>query len=80
MALSSTETIMVPQDPPQFDEPTESDEVAEARRQKSLEELKAKWDARLRACFDAPDFGERVDAMMDARGRTKVRPKAGETF
>jgi hypothetical protein len=71
---------MAPKDPPRVDESTKSDEVAEALRKKSLEELKAGWDARLRACFDAPDFRERVDAMMDACGRTKVRPKAGETF
>jgi hypothetical protein len=71
---------MAPKDPPRTDESTQPDEAAEARRQKALEELKAEWDARVRACFEAPDFGERVDAMMDARGRTKVRPKAGETF
>jgi len=71
---------MAPKDPTRVDEPAERDNAAEPRRKKRLEEMRAEWDARLRACFDAPDFADRVDAMMDACGRTKVRPKAGETF
>ena len=50
------------------------------RRQEAWKEFVEEHDRRLKACFDSPDFGERVDAMMDANGRTKVRPKAGETF
>ena len=79
-SLAVLEDVMAAKDPPQSDEPTKRSEADEARYQKVLAELKAEWDARLRACFDAPDFGERVEAMMDACGRTKVRPKAGETF
>jgi hypothetical protein len=71
---------MSPKDPPRVEEPSKRDEAAEAVYQKALEELRAEWDARLRPIFDAPDFGKRVDAMMDACGRTKVRPKAGESF
>jgi len=71
---------MPPTDPPRVDKPAEHDEPVEARRKMRLDEIRAEWDARLRACFDAPDFNERVDAMMDARGHTKVRPKAGETY
>jgi hypothetical protein len=71
---------MSPKDPPRVDEPNKRDEATEAVYQKTLEELRAEWDAWLRPIFDAPDFGERVDAMMDACGRTKVRPKAGESF
>jgi hypothetical protein len=67
---------MSPEDPPR----NEEDVDAENRRQKARKELEAEWDRRLRACFDAPDFGEKVDAIMDACGRTKVRPKAGSSW
>jgi hypothetical protein len=71
---------MSPMEPPRVDEPKKRDGPAEAAYQKTLEELRAEWDARLRPIFDAPDFAERVDAVMDACGRAKVRPKAGESF
>ena len=70
--------MIAPKDPPRVDGLTKSDEAARTLRQKSLEELKAEWDARLRACFDAPDFRERVDAVMDAHCRTQGAPKGGE--
>lgn len=71
---------MSPKDPPRADESGKRDVATEEVHKKILEELSAKWDARLRPIFDAPNFRERVDAVMDACGRTKVRPKAGETF
>lgn len=71
---------MSTKEPPRVDEPGKRDETTEVVYQRTLEELRAEWDARLRPIFDVPDFGDRVDAMMDACGRTKVRPKAGETF
>lgn len=49
----------------------------EARRQASLAELTAEFDRRLAALKD-PDAHKRVDAMMDAGGKTKRRPKAGD--
>jgi hypothetical protein len=55
------------------------DKEVEERRLKSLAELSAEWDRRLAPLKD-PKAGERVDAMMDAQGRTKRRPKAGETY
>ena len=71
---------MAPKDPPRSDEQTKLDEVADERRQAALKELTEEYDRRLRAGFDAPDFRERVDAVMKARGRTKVRPKAGSSY
>ena len=71
---------MAPKDPPRTDEPTKFDEATEERYQRARKELEAEWDRRLRACFDAPDFRERVDAMMDAQGRTKKRPIAGSSY
>jgi len=65
---------MPPQDPPR------TPEEPEQRRQAALKELTEEYDRRLRAVFDSPDFAERVDRMMDAQGRTKKRPIAGETF
>lgn len=49
----------------------------DARRQASLAELTAEFDRRL-AALKNPDAHKRVDAMMDARGKTKRRPKAGD--
>ena len=60
--------------------PRETPEEAEERRQAALRELAEEYDRRLRPIFDSPNFAERVDRMMDAQGRTKKRPKAGETF
>ena len=51
--------------------------TTEARRQASLAELSAEFDRRL-AALKNPDAHKRVDAMMDARGKTKRRPKAGD--
>lgn len=48
-------------------------------RKKALAELSAEWDRRL-AVLNEAGASERVDAMMDAQGRTKKRPKAGEAF
>jgi hypothetical protein len=67
-------------DPPRVDHPAAPDLAAESRHQAALKELTDEYDRRLRECFDAPDFGDKVDAMMDACGRTKVRPKAGTSF
>ena len=44
-----------------------------------LAELSAEFDRRL-AVLNAPGAHERIDAVFAARGRTKVRPKAGPTF
>jgi prevent-host-death family protein len=49
----------------------------EARRQASLAELTAEFDRRLAALKD-PDAHKRLDAMMDAGGKTKRRPKVGD--
>jgi hypothetical protein len=71
---------MAPKDPPRVDDSTKFDVAAAERYQKARKELEAEYDRRLRACFNAPDFRERVDAMMDACGRTKKRPKAGSSY
>lgn len=49
----------------------------EARQQALLAELTAEFDRRL-AALQGPEARKRVDAMMDARGKTKRRPKAGD--
>ena len=49
----------------------------DAGRREALAELTAEFDRRLAALQD-PEAGKRIDAMMDARGKTKRRPKAGE--
>lgn len=43
----------------------------------SLAELAAEFDRRL-AILQSPDARDRVDAIMDACGKTKCRPKAGD--
>src|SRR5215813_10288050 len=45
-------------------------------RQAALKQLEADWDRRLRR-LKHPDFAKRVDAIMNARGRTKKRPIVG---
>jgi hypothetical protein len=64
---------MPPKDPPQ------TPEEAEERRESTLRELSAEWDRKLE-CLKHPDANERIKAIMHAQGRTKVRPKAGETY
>lgn len=66
---------MTPEDPPRTPE-----EAEELRKKAELKAFIEDYDRRLKACFDDPDFGRKVDAMMDANGRTKVRPKAGSTY
>jgi hypothetical protein len=52
----------------------------QARRTlKAIAELTAEWDRRLVA-VQGPDFRKKVEAVMNARGRTKVRPKAGPSY
>jgi PHD/YefM family antitoxin component YafN of YafNO toxin-antitoxin module len=46
-------------------------------REASLKELAAEFDRRL-ASLRRPDAHRKVDAVMDARGKTKRRPKAGD--
>lgn len=60
--------------------PTELSEEEEKRRKAELKAFIEDYDRRLKACFDDPDFGRKVDAMMDAQGRTKKRPIAGESY
>jgi hypothetical protein len=69
---------MPPKEPPRVDEQTTFRE-AEKRRQVALCELNAEWDRKLE-CLNHPDAGRKVDAIMDACGRTKKRPIAGSTF
>lgn len=52
-------------------------ETNDPKREVSLAELSAEFDRRL-AVLQSPDARGRVDAIMDARGKTKRRPKAGE--
>ena len=66
---------MTPEDPPRT--PEESEEL---RKKAELKALIEDYDRRLKACFDDPDFGRKVEAMMDAQGRTKKRPIAGESY
>jgi hypothetical protein len=71
---------MTTKDPPGNNEHNASEEAMEERRRSTLKELETKWDRRLRAAFDHPDFGKRVDAIMDACGRAKNCRKAGSSF
>jgi hypothetical protein len=68
---------MAPEDPPRSNEPAKLDAAVAERHRKELE---AELDQRLRACLDAPDARERIEAVMDSGGRLKKRPIAGETF
>jgi prevent-host-death family protein len=54
-------------------------EEAKARHQAALAELSAEFDRRL-AALKGAETRSRVEAVMSARGRTKVRPKAGASF
>jgi ribosome assembly protein YihI (activator of Der GTPase) len=46
-------------------------------RRAALAELSAEYDSKLSAAFNDPAFGQKVEAIVDARGRSKRRPKAG---
>jgi hypothetical protein len=46
-------------------------------RRAALAELSAEYDSKLSTAFNDPAFGQKVEAVMDARGRSKRRPKAG---
>jgi prevent-host-death family protein len=52
---------------------------AEKRRKTALDELSAEFDQHL-ASLKTPDARARVDAVMAAKGRAKVRSKAGASF
>jgi prevent-host-death family protein len=54
-------------------------EGAKERHHAALAELSAEFDRRL-AALKSPETRNRVEAVMKARGRTKVRPKAGVSF
>lgn len=56
------------------------DKDAEKRFRKAVAEVSAEWDRRLAPLKNDPKFGEKVDAMMDADGRTKRRPIAGKSY
>jgi PHD/YefM family antitoxin component YafN of YafNO toxin-antitoxin module len=56
-----------------------SGDEKDVHRAASLEELSAEFDRRL-ASLKSPDARDRIDAVMNARGRSKRRPKAGESF
>jgi hypothetical protein len=62
---------------PGKDPPRTPEQEAEERRQAALLQLKAEWDRKL-AVLNEPDARDRVDALFDAGGRLKKRPKAGE--
>jgi hypothetical protein len=66
---------MTPEDPPRTPE-----EAEELRKKAEFKAFIEEYDRRLKACFDDPDFGRKVDAVMDAQGRTKKRPIAGESY
>jgi hypothetical protein len=52
-------------------------EANDPHPQASLAELTAEFDRRL-AVLQSPEARDRVDAMMDAGGKTKRRPTAGD--
>lgn len=54
-------------------------EHAEQRRQAALAELSAEFDRRL-AALNNPETRSHAEAVIEARGRTKRRPKAGVSF
>ena len=70
---------MPPKDPPHVDGQAVREHSIEERRQASLRELSAEWERKLK-CLNDPDAQDRSEAIFAAGGRTKVRPKAGESF
>jgi hypothetical protein len=46
---------------------------------KAMAALVAEFDRKIET-FEHPDTAARMDAVMNARGRTRIRPKAGESF
>ena len=70
---------MASKHPPQSDEPTKADGNFEERSISARQELSATYDRALRACFDAPDFRDRVNAMINARECMR-RPIAGSMY
>lgn len=62
--------------------PPEKEELGDAekkRRQAVIEELREQWDRKL-AVLNEPGAAEKIDAIMNACGKTKRRPKAGESY
>jgi hypothetical protein len=49
-------------------------------REQAIAELNTEYDRTLKPAFEDPKFREKVEAIMNARGLTKKRPKAGQTF
>ncbi len=76
---SNDRTEMVVVDAGKYREMSAIVEATEQRRQAALGELTAEFERRL-ASLQAPDTRKRMDAVMAARGRPKVRPKAGPSY
>lgn len=53
---------------------------AKKRHRKAVAEVAAELDRKLVAMTSDPELREKINATMDARGRTKRRPKAEETY
>jgi len=48
-------------------------------QRQALEKIERQFDEQL-AVFQQPNFREKIDAAMNARGHLKNRPKAGTTY
>jgi prevent-host-death family protein len=62
-----------------YQEMTTQIETMQRRQQAVLDELSKRFDERLDK-LQSPGFREKLDAVFEARGELRNRPKAGETF
>jgi PHD/YefM family antitoxin component YafN of YafNO toxin-antitoxin module len=58
---------------------TEEIQALKAREQIALDELTNRFNARL-AVLQQPDAGQKLNALLDAKGVLKKRPKAGASY
>ncbi|NDL63422.1 type II toxin-antitoxin system prevent-host-death family antitoxin [Acerihabitans arboris] len=80
LAITNHSTVeMVLLDVATYRELTESILLLKAREQSVLDELTARFNARL-AVLERPDAAKNVASVLAQRGTLKRRPKAGESF
>jgi prevent-host-death family protein len=74
---ASVEMVLL--DAATYQQLTEDLQAFNAREEALLDELSARFDARL-AVLQEPGAARRVDALFEAKGRLARRPKAGASF
>ena len=74
---SAVEMVLV--DAKAYQRLTEEIQAMKAREQTALDELTNRFNARL-AVLQQPDASRKLNALLDAKGAIKKRPKAGASY